>query len=390
MPRRVPILLLLLLLLAPPAPAADTGDATRQELERIKKEMAEKKKKLKSAGKKERSTLSELERIDREILAGGAELAEQQRKLREAEAALVGTEQGRTTVSTELERLRPLFAARLRALYKMQRSGGYALAVLSSEDASSASRRARALAVIASRDRRLLVEYEEALGRLAATRDELQARRAEMRVQGAAVEARRRELGERRAKKRALLASVQREKGAYEETLAELEDASVNLWALVHQAGQERKTAQERNAATPAAPARLPASGKELPWPVQGKVLTRFGNQRHPQFGTMVFRRGIEIQAREGEEVRAVSAGQVAFADWYKGYGRLVIVDHGNGFYTLYGHLSVLGVEAGGRVEPGQVVGRAGDTGSLAGPRLYFELRRNGAAQDPLLWLAKR
>jgi septal ring factor EnvC (AmiA/AmiB activator) len=112
--------------------------------------------------------------------------------------------------------------------------------------------------------------------------------------------------------------------------------------------------------------------------------------QRHPQFGTMVFRRGIEIQASEGESVRAVRDGQVAYADWYKGYGKLMILDHGNGFYTLYGNLSRLDLSRGAQAVGGQVIGLAGDTGSLKGSKLYFEIRRNGEAQDPLLWLAKK
>jgi septal ring factor EnvC (AmiA/AmiB activator) len=112
--------------------------------------------------------------------------------------------------------------------------------------------------------------------------------------------------------------------------------------------------------------------------------------QRHPQFGTMVFRRGIEIEVREGASVRAVSDGQVAYADWYKGYGKLVIIEHGPGFYTLYGNLSRLDLNKGDRVVKGQVIGLAGDTGSLKGTKLYFEIRQNGEAQDPLTWLARR
>ena len=112
--------------------------------------------------------------------------------------------------------------------------------------------------------------------------------------------------------------------------------------------------------------------------------------QRHPQFGTMVYRRGIEIQAHEGEPVHAVRDGQVAYADWYKGYGKLMILDHGNGFYTLYGNLSRLDLNRGAQAVGGQVIGLAGDTGSLKGSKLYFEIRRNGEAQDPLLWLAKK
>jgi len=104
----------------------------------------------------------------------------------------------------------------------------------------------------------------------------------------------------------------------------------------------------------------------------------------------VVFRRGIDIAAKVGDEVKAVDAGQVAWADWYKGYGRLVIVDHGAGLYTLYGHLSQVDINKGDRVARGQVIGLAGDTGSLRGPKLYFEIRRNGEAEDPLGWLAKR
>ena len=112
--------------------------------------------------------------------------------------------------------------------------------------------------------------------------------------------------------------------------------------------------------------------------------------QRHPEFGTTVFRRGIEINARPGEEVHAVDDGSVAFADWYEGYGKLVIVDHGAGVYSLYGHLSRHDLNKGDQVQRGQTIGLVGDTGSSKGAKLYFEMRSNGEAQDPLAWLAQR
>lgn len=157
----------------------------------------------------------------------------------------------------------------------------------------------------------------------------------------------------------------------------------------------KKDEAERRAAKTAHAPAQKEsrASGTEkgrLPWPLEGQVLTRFGMQRHPQFGTMVFRRGIEIEAREGQAVRAVSDGEVVYADWYKGYGKLMILDHGNGFYTLYGNLSQLDLNKGIRVTKGQIIGLAGETGSLKGAKLYFEIRRNGEAEDPLARLAKR
>jgi septal ring factor EnvC (AmiA/AmiB activator) len=153
---------------------------------------------------------------------------------------------------------------------------------------------------------------------------------------------------------------------------------------------QGRRTAKEAN--KPANRHKENGFGSRggLPWPLEGPVLTRFGMQRHPQFGTMVFRRGIEIEARDGQAVRAVEGGQVAYADWYKGYGKLMILDHGNGFYTLYGNLSRLDLGKGERVVKGQVIGLTGETGGLKGSKLYFEIRRNGEAQDPIAWLAKQ
>jgi septal ring factor EnvC (AmiA/AmiB activator) len=373
-----------LLFAAVGTPRAEDSKEKEQELQRIKKEMQEKKLKLQRADKRERSILSELEKIDREIQAGSKELADQRRKLREAEAALAEIEQTNTVTTQELARLRQYYAARLRALYKMSRTGGYALAVLSSDSFSSAYRRVRYLGIIAERDQRMIREYGAALDRLAGREREVRDRTGEILARREAVERKRVSLESRRMKKGEILGSVKQEKTVYEATLKDLEESSANLWAMIRLAEQEKKSAKK------AARELVTGDRNRLPWPLQGQVLARFGSQKHPQFGTTIFRRGIDIAARVGDEVRAVDGGQVAKADWFKGYGKLVIIDHGGGMYTLYGHLSQLEVNNGDRVERGQVIGLAGDTGSLKGAKLYFEVRRNGAAEDPLLWLAKR
>jgi murein hydrolase activator len=383
----VPVLLALFLATAGAVRAEDSQEK-HQELQRIKKEMQEKKQKLQRADKRERSILSELEKIDREIQTGSAQLADQRRKLREAEAALAEIEQSNTATTQELARLKQLYAARLRALYKMSRTGGYALAVLSSDSFTSAYRRVRYLGIIAERDNRMIREYSAALERLASREREVRNRAGEILARREAVEKKRISLESQRRKKGEILGSVKQEKTVYEATLKDLEESSSNLWAMIRLAEQEKKAVRKKAPVHDTVSAS--ADRNRFPWPVNGPVLTRFGSQRHPQFGTAIFRRGIDIEARTGDDVRAVHDGQVVFADWYKGYGRLVIIDHGEGLYTLYGHLSQLGVGGGDRVTRGQVVGLAGDTGSLKGSKLYFEVRRNGEAEDPLLWLAKR
>jgi len=384
-------MLVVLLALEAGGPSSFGADkaAEKKELQRIKREMREKKKELKRADRKERSVLSELEKIDRDIQTGRAELANQQQRLRESEIALREVEQNNTALNRELGALKQHYSERLRALYKMSRSG-YADAIVSPDGLGQTLKRIKYFGMIAKRDQAVIREYGSALRRLSARQTEIEEKKNELLARQRAVETKKVELEARRRKKAVILADVRQEKGLYEQSLRELEESSASLWAMIKKDEQKKRAAK---ATAPASRQEREAADRNrsrLPWPLDGPVLTKFGMQRHPQFGTMVYRRGIEIQAHEGEAVRAVRDGQVAYADWYKGYGKLMILDHGNGFYTLYGNLSRLDLNKGARVAGGQVIGLAGDTGSLKGSKLYFEIRRNGEAQDPLLWLAKK
>ena len=127
-----------------------------------------------------------------------------------------------------------------------------------------------------------------------------------------------------------------------------------------------------------------------LPWPTEGRIIAGFGAQVHPRFGTRTFRNGVDIEAAEGREVAAVYAGHVVYTGWFKGYGNLIILDHGGEYYTLYAHIAEIEVKEGDDVRQGQRIGTVGDTGSLAGPRLYFEVRYQGKPQDPAEWLRQR
>jgi septal ring factor EnvC (AmiA/AmiB activator) len=109
--------------------------------------------------------------------------------------------------------------------------------------------------------------------------------------------------------------------------------------------------------------------------PVAGEVLAGFGRVVDPEFRTETFRKGVDIAAAEGTPVRAVADGSVRFAGWFRGYGKIVILDHGEGYFTVSGHLADTAVALGERVAAGDPLGSVGETGSLSGPRLYFEIR---------------
>src|SRR5690606_15339859 len=128
---------------------------------------------------------------------------------------------------------------------------------------------------------------------------------------------------------------------------------------------------------------------RDLPWPVTGDIVRRFGRQRDPRFGTVVVRNGIDIATATGTDVQAVHPGTVAFADTFEGFGRVVIVDHGSGAFSLYGYLSRIAVSQGEPVAAGQLIGEVGEA-PAGGPALYFELRVDGRPVDPLQWLKRR
>ncbi len=124
-----------------------------------------------------------------------------------------------------------------------------------------------------------------------------------------------------------------------------------------------------------------------LMMPVKGKIVTRFGSYKNFKFNVTNFRSGIDIQADRGEPIRAVCDGKILFANWFKGYGNMVIIDHNDNYYTVYAHIEDIFKNKGDAVETGEVVATVGDSGSLNGPELYFEVRHHGKPIDPLKWL---
>jgi septal ring factor EnvC (AmiA/AmiB activator) len=123
--------------------------------------------------------------------------------------------------------------------------------------------------------------------------------------------------------------------------------------------------------------------------PVEGRIISLFGPYKNPTYNITNFRSGIDIKAEKGEPIRSVFAGKVIYSNWFKGYGNMIIIDHGNNSYTVYAHLEETFKTKGDGVETGEVIATAGDTGSMVGTKLYFEVRHHGKPVDPLSWLKK-
>lgn len=121
--------------------------------------------------------------------------------------------------------------------------------------------------------------------------------------------------------------------------------------------------------------------------PVNGRIISGYGKYTEPQSGAVNFRKGIVIQSERGAPIRAVFSGRTVFASWLRGYGNVIIIDHGDSFHTVYAHAEDLFRSKGDDVEAGEVIATVGDSGALSGPALYFEIRHHGNSVDPLHWI---
>ncbi len=197
-----------------------------------------------------------------------------------------------------------------------------------------------------------------------------------------------------RAVKQRQLEAKRRERGAFVgRTRQERLDAAGQLREEARQKAEMDRLVvrlEEAGRAASAPRAAIPVSARvrQLAWPVRGGLLVRFGRHTHPVFNATVNSAGIEIAASAGASVSAALAGRVVYADWLPGFGRVMIVDHGNGFYTVYGHLEDSLVEKGADVQRGTRVGTVGDDGTAGRPSLYFEVRSRGKAVDPMKYLS--
>ena len=322
--------------------------------------------------------LTELKQFETERQARAADVGRVEKDLADTEKQLKATTDRANMLRQTAEAERPDVDARLVNLYKLGR-GGYWRMLLDVDDLRTFGRAYRNAAALNAIDRERVLAHQRTLQALEREQKDLQARAGK--------------LEQLHADARRARAAMDRAVRAHE-TLVDSIDARRDLNAQMSselQAAQQRlqesMTAADGNGASPI---NLPVQAFQgaLPWPARGRVSNRFGKETNSRFGTAVVRNGIEISVAEGQRVNAVHEGTVAYADEFTGYGTLVIVEHGGGAFSLYGHLTSAQVARGDRVEAGSTVGLSGRNPTGI-PSVYFELRIDARPVDPLQWLQK-
>ena len=399
----LPLLFLVLVLALPAAgqQKKDGGDLNDKEraLQQAQKRLKEERAKAAEARKREAGILSELETIDRRLKDKRKQVALLDGRIRRTQAEMGDLQHDIARLESQRSGQEDAMAQRLRAMYQLQVQGGALPVLLSGDDPIAQAVRLRHLTTLATVDARMIREYRVTSEGLADRKNRLVVRRGEMSALRTEAEGERAEADRDAAKRRALLARVRNERVYHDRMVGELSEATRRLEAFIRDLQEKRRVAKvpPPSSKPPKAPPSegtpgvgLGAMRGRLEWPAPGRVVEEYGTRVNPRFGTKTFRNGIDIDAVEGSNVHVVFPGHVLYTGWFRGYGNLIIVDHGNEYYTLYAHVADMKVAEGDDVRQGQVIGTVGDTGSLQGPRLYFEVRYQGKPQDPAQWLKPR
>jgi len=324
--------------------------------------------------------VKEEERVDLERFSGAQERLQRAIvQLNHTTSALASTQHAVADASRTLEAVSghlsdqaSLMGARVRAFYE-RGPLGYMDVILGAADFRDFITRSYLVALVVERD--LVIYHEVAAERQqqAEVTDALAAKRAQLGFDQQRWIASEQETARLAAERRRLLEHVQAERASEEAAIRELQAESVRIAEII------RRTAQGSNTG-PVPTLRAGA----LRWPVPGAISSGYGWRIHPIFHTREFHTGIDIAAPYGTPIRAARDGTVIFNGWMRGYGMLVILDHGNGLSTTYAHLSSSSVRVGERVKRGEVIANIGSTGWSTGPHLFFEVREDGQPVNPL------
>jgi septal ring factor EnvC (AmiA/AmiB activator) len=361
------------------APVPPTSEARARRLAVVQKELVRLRTEMESLGARERGVLGDVARLDAAIALDEAKLEAATLELRATEDGLAASQQRLSLLEEAQARRAPYLAGRLRELYKRGDAGllARALAPVGSVDARDGIRYG---ALLARRDAAQLTAWRRDAAALRDERSSLARAAARLAEEKDSAARSKTTLETSRADRSRLLDRIRDDRERHAQAIGELDGAARELASLVDQVGEK---------APPAALDVRKFRGL-LDWPAQGQVTAGFGKSIHPRFKTEVPHPGLDIDAGDGAPFRAVFDGRVAYAAPLHGYGLTVVVDHGHGVVSVYAHAGVLLAETGQDVTRGQELGKVGDSGSLRGPYLYFELRVAGKPADPTSWLRSR
>jgi septal ring factor EnvC (AmiA/AmiB activator) len=355
----------------------------REEAEALQFNLREQETDLDRVKRQEGDVLNALDRTNQTLQRHQRQAAALKVEMEELEQKIASTQAAVQDLAQRIRILEAFFSRRLVALYKISRLGAMQL-LLPADSVVGALKRQAAIERILSYDeqsRQTMAAHYAGLQELQA---QLMSHQEAKRLRVAEYERQTAAVYRERSHREALLARIRSQQEIQRSTIESLKEAARELEREIQSLSRRFEGEVLR---TPASSKPLASMKGLLIFPVKGKILNSYGPYRYPRLNIQAFRNGIDIAAERGEPVRAVYAGTVLYASWFRAYGNIVVIDHGDHYYTVYAHLEDVFKSVDHKVEAGDVIATVGDSGAMGATGLYFELRHHDRPLDPIDWL---
>ena len=359
---------------------SDQISSQRNDLKKIRSEILEIKSRLETEKAREKSILDMLSALDRESDLTTGLIEQLKREEKRFAQAMIQVAYELKDKREELYRLQEIYEKRIVYLYKYGKLKDIDL-LLSSNSFNRIAIWLKFQKLIAENDRR---NYNNVLNKRIVIEDKKNKFKEEILTRRQIIEEKTNEqanLHNTKKQREVLLSQVRANEQLYIRRLEEYQLSAKEIERLIN-VQESRRISSGTETATS-----FPALKGRMIWPAQGQVITNFGKYTHPVLKTITTSLGIDIRSKSGDDVRVVAEGIVTAITWQRGRGNIVIVDHFGGYYTVYTHLQNIFVQVDNRVSLGDVLGTVGESGSLKGPMLHFEIWRKNQVQNPLEWL---
>ena len=357
---------------------ADQLQQHKRELQHVRRQLAQYARQLRRTAATETSVLARLDTLSLRQEERSRDLRRTEDSLRTLSAEAEKLTQDHTRLSQRVQRQESLLRQRFRQLYKLGRLP-YVTLFLAAKDVTDLTYKVQYMRRLIAHDRQQIQHFHTALQQANNAQEALAAQQQRIVVAQTTLQRQQRALQRERQRKMQLLQRLRQEKRLSIQAVAEFTRTSQKLSRFIEHAHRASEVASH-----------VPVKKGRMLWPVNGPLLSSFGKIRHRTLDVSTFHKGIYIGAPVGSDVRAIGAGEVVYADWFQGFGRLLVVDHGDHVISLYGHTSDIVVHVGDTIHSHQVVAKVGESSALGEPALYFEIRHHTEPQDPLLWLRQR
>ena len=364
------------------------------ELDHLRKEITDYERKIKNTSDREKSEIERLNEIDEEISLVRNLIYRLRREEKIKEKSITQAEVTIEKKESEHTSLVNRYAKRVTHTYKKGRLSDLEK-LLDAKSWRQAVYRAKYIKIISEHDRSLADEIRRNLVEIEAKRTLLERELNDIRKIDEEKLSRKKWLEQRRRVRNKELGNLKRDRQKMSVALNQRKKAAQQMESIISHLERERvaRIAElERRRKEMELLGSVPfkeLKGK-LPWPIEGKVISRFGTYQNPNLKTVTENTGIDIHGSEGTEVRSIYDGIVTTVTYIRGYGNTVILDHGDGFYSVYTHVMDVEVEENSYVNARDIIAHVGDSGSLEGTKLHFEIWGNKDKLNPELWLKKR